>query len=75
MSWFNEVGDLLQRYKGASAQHDSPEVVSQLADHAAKHDPSIIDRAGEVYAQHPTLVKSLGVGALTVIMSHLSQRH
>jgi hypothetical protein len=53
----------------------SPEVVSQLADHAAKQDPSIIDRAGEFYSQHPTLVKSLGVGALTVIMSHLSQRH
>ena len=57
------------------AQQVSPEMVSQLADHAAKQDPSIIDRAGEFYSQHPTLVKTLGVGALTVIMSHLSQRH
>jgi hypothetical protein len=57
------------------AQQVSPEVVSQLAEHAAKQDPSIIDRAGEFYSQHPTLVKSLGVGALTVIMSHISQRH
>ena len=57
------------------AQQVSPEVVSQLADHAAKQDPSIIDRAGEFYSQHQTLVKTLGVGALTVIMSHLSQRH
>jgi hypothetical protein len=57
------------------AQQVSPEVISQLAEHAAKQDPSIIDRAGEFYSQHPTLVKSLGVGALTVIMSHLSQRH
>jgi hypothetical protein len=57
------------------AQQVPPDAVRQLADHAAKNDPSIIDRAGEFYAQHPTLVKSLGVGALTVIMSHLSQRH
>jgi len=57
------------------AQQVPPEAVRQLADQAEKHDPSIIDKASEFYAQHPTLVKSLGVGALAVIMSHLSQRH
>jgi hypothetical protein len=51
-----------------------PETVEQLADHAQKQDPSIIDRASEFYAQHPTLVKALGAGSLALIMSHLSQR-
>lgn len=57
------------------AQQVQPEQVRQLADQAHGHDPSIIDKASEFYAQHPTLVKSLGAGALALIMSHLSQRH
>jgi hypothetical protein len=59
----------------AQAQQLSSDAVRRLADEAEKRDPSIIDKAGEFYAQHPTLVKTLGVGALAVIMSHLSQRH
>ena len=57
------------------AQQVSPDTVRQLADVAHKHDPSIIDKASEFYAQHPTLVTGLGAGALALIMSHLSQRH
>jgi len=57
------------------AQQVSPEAVKQLAEEAQKRDPSIVDTASDFYAQHPTLVKTLGVGALALIMSHLSQRH
>ena len=57
------------------AQQLSSDAVQRLADEAQRRDPSIVDRASEFYAQHPALVKSLGVGALAVIMSHLSQRH
>jgi hypothetical protein len=57
------------------AQQLSSEAVRRLAEEAEQRDPSIVERASEFYAQHPTLVKSLGVGALAVIMSHLSQRH
>lgn len=57
------------------AEQLPPEAVKRLADEAEKRDPSIVDRASEFYAQHPTLVKTLGVGALAAIMSHLSQRH
>ncbi|HZT04913.1 MAG TPA: hypothetical protein VFA39_21870 [Steroidobacteraceae bacterium] len=57
------------------AEQIPPTTVRQLADVAQQHDPSIIDRASEFYAQHPTLVKTLGAGALALIMSHLSQRH
>ena len=56
------------------AQQVSPEAVHDLAQHAEKNDPSIIDRASDFYAQHPTLVKSLGAGALAMIMSHMSSR-
>ena len=51
-----------------------PEDVQQLAEHAEKENPSIVDEAGEFYSQHPTLVKALGAGSLALIMSHLSQR-
>lgn len=57
------------------AQQLSSEAVQRLAEEAQKRDPSIVDKASEFYAQHPTLVKTLGVGALAVIMSHLSQSH
>jgi hypothetical protein len=49
------------------------ETVQQLAEHAQKQNPSIVDQAGQFYAQHPTLVKALGAGSLALIMSHLSQ--
>jgi hypothetical protein len=51
-----------------------PETVQQLAEHAEKHNPSIVDQASEFYAQHPTLVKALGAGSLALIMSRLSRR-
>ena len=51
-----------------------PETVQQLAEHAEKHNPSIVDQASEFYAQHPTLVKALGAGSLALIMSRLSKR-
>ncbi len=75
------LGNLAASLSGSStltpeqAQQIHPDTVRQLAEHAQRHDPSIIDKASEFYAQHPTLVKSLGAGALAVIMSHLSQRH
>lgn len=50
----------------------SPESVQALAREAAAKDPSIIDRAASFYAQHPTLVKSLGAVALALLMSRIS---
>ena len=57
----------------AEAEQVSPDAVQQLAEHAEKQNPSVVDRAAEFYAQHPTLVQALGVGSLTMIMSHLFQ--
>lgn len=57
------------------AQQVQPATVRELATHAQKNDPSIVERAGEFYAQHPQLIQGLGAGALALIMSHVSQRH
>jgi hypothetical protein len=57
------------------AQQVQPATVGELASHAEKSDPSIVDRAGEFYAQHPKLVQGLGAAALALIMSHVSKQH
>ncbi len=43
-----------------------------LAQQAARKDPSIVDKAAGFYAQHPTLVKAIGAGALALLMSRVS---
>jgi hypothetical protein len=55
------------------AEQVSPEAVQVLAQHAASKDPSIVDSVAGFYAQHSTLVKAIGAGALAMIMSHISQ--
>jgi hypothetical protein len=55
------------------AEQLSPAAVQVLTQQAARKDPSIIDKAAGFYAQHPALVKSIGVGALALIMSKISK--
>ncbi len=54
------------------AQQVTPQQVQVLAEHAAQKDPSIMDKAASFYAQHPTLVKTIGAGALALLMSRMS---
>jgi hypothetical protein len=74
------LGGLAQLLRGGSnvtpeqATQVPPPAVQQLAEHAEKQNPSIVDQASQFYAQHPTLVQGLGAGALALIMSHLSRR-
>jgi hypothetical protein len=56
------------------AQQVSPATITQLADSAQAADGSVVNQLSAFYAQHPTLVKSLGVGALALVMSHISNR-
>lgn len=51
-----------------------PDAVEQVAAQAEKHDPSIIDHISNFYAEHPTLVKSLGTAALTIMLAKIAQR-
>ena len=54
------------------ASQFSPNDVTAIAAHAQQQDPSIVDRVGSFYAQHPTLVKTLGAVTLSAVMGHLS---
>jgi hypothetical protein len=56
------------------AQAVSPDLVEQLATHAEKSDPSIVDKASAFYAEHPALVKTLGGAALSIVLAHMAQR-
>lgn len=56
------------------AQHISPEDVQQIAQQAEQKDPSIIDRVSDFYAEHPTLIKTLGGAALTIALAKIAQR-
>jgi hypothetical protein len=55
------------------AEQIPPDAVQVLAQHAAKQQPSIVDAAAAFYAQHSTLVKTIGAGALALLMNKISQ--
>jgi len=75
------LSDLINIFKGGGqqeitpeqAQQIPPEKVEQIAAQAQQHDPSIIDRVSEFYAAHPTLVKTLGTAALTIMLSKIAK--
>jgi hypothetical protein len=56
------------------AQKVPPEVVQELGAHAEKANPSIIDSLSSFYAQHSSLVKTLGGAALTVALAKVAER-
>ncbi|MDB6109924.1 MAG: hypothetical protein JWR69_1674 [Pedosphaera sp.] len=77
------LSSLLSAFRGggqnqitpAQADQLSPQEVEALASHAEKQNPSIIDQVSGFYSQHPTLVKTLGAGALTLMMAKMAAKH
>jgi len=55
------------------AEQVNPEAVQTIARQASTQDATIMDKAAGFYAQHPTLVKAIGAGALALLMSHISK--
>jgi len=53
----------------------NPEEVQALAQHAEKSNPSIIDRVSEIYAEHPTLIKTLGAAAMAIAVKKIAEQH
>lgn len=51
----------------------TPEQVQQIAEKAEQENPSIVDRMGDFYAEHPTLVKSIGGAALAIVLGRVAQ--
>jgi hypothetical protein len=68
------LGSGTQQITPEQAQNISPDLVQQLATHAEKADPSIIDKASAFYAQHTTLVKTLGGAALSIAIAKVAER-
>jgi hypothetical protein len=52
----------------------TPEQVQEIAAKAEAHDPSVLDRIGGFYAQHPDLVKTLGSAALAITLAGVASR-
>lgn len=76
------AGGLLGRWQQARTQGGqqsappalNPEQVQEVAAAAQKQDPSILDRIGSYYAQHPEVVKVLGGAALAVTLGQIANR-
>jgi hypothetical protein len=58
----------------AQASQVSASDVAQLAAHAEQKNPGVVDSVGSFYAQHPTLVKTLGAAALAVALGHMRKQ-
>lgn len=51
----------------------TPEQVQVIANHAEKANPGIIDQMSAFYAEHPTLVKTVGSAALGIALAKMAQ--
>jgi len=52
----------------------SPKDVEEIAAHAEKQNPSVVDQVSSFYAKHPQVVQALGGMALTIAMQHMMRR-
>jgi len=52
----------------------TPEQVQEIAAKAEQHDPTVLDKVGGFYAQHPQLVKTLGSAALAITLAGIANR-
>ena len=52
----------------------TPEQVQEIATRAEQHDPSVLDKIGGFYADHPQLVKTLGSAALAIALAGVANR-
>lgn len=56
------------------AEQVSAEQVGKIAAAAEKKDPTVIDRIGGFYSEHPDLVKMLGGAALAIALGRMAGR-
>ena len=52
----------------------TPDQVQEIAARAEQHDPTVLDKVGGFYAQHPQLVKTLGSAALAIALAGIANR-
>ena len=52
----------------------TPQQLKEIAVEAQKKDPTVLDKVGSFYAQHPELVKMLGGAALAIALGQMATR-
>jgi len=70
------LGSLSSLFSGGKVTPDqanqvSPAQVQQIAEHAQRQNPSIVDEISGFYAQHPEIMKAAGALALTIAVQHI----
>lgn len=70
------LGGLSSLFQGGSvtpeqASQMSPGQVQQIAAHAERQNPSIVDEVSSFYAQHPQVMKAAGGLALSIALQHM----
>ena len=68
------TGSTSARITPEQAQKVSPQAVQQAATHAEKNDPSTVGALSAFYAQHSSLIKTLGGSALAIALAKIAQR-
>jgi hypothetical protein len=69
----NLLGADQARVTPEQANRVSPDQVQELAAKAEQQNPGIVERMGDFYAEHPTLVKAIGGAALAIALGHMAQ--
>lgn len=71
------LGNLLQpgatQVTPAQASQLTPAQVQEIAAHAEQAHPGVIDQIADFYAQHPTLVKTIGSAALAIALARFKE--
>jgi hypothetical protein len=57
------------------AQDVSPDAVHQIASRAEQENPNIVESVSHFYAEHPTLMKTLGAAALTIAIRNIAHQN
>jgi hypothetical protein len=69
----NLLGGDQAKVSPEQASQLAPEQVQELAAKAEQQNPGVVERMGDFYSEHPTLVKAIGGAALAVVMGHMAQ--
>ena len=56
------------------ASQISPDQVQQIAAHAERQNPSVVDEVSSFYSQHPQVMQAVGGLALSVALQHMLKR-
>lgn len=80
LSTVPELGHLASLVTGRTvtpeqASQVSPDQVRQIAAHAERQNPSVVDEISGFCAQHPDVMKAAGGLALSIALQHMLKRH